>query len=112
MTDDMVPNAAARSIRPVTPRDLLAILFRQSRVILLTFSLLFLAVVAYLVLKAPAYEAHMSILVKRERIDPVVTTEEAPLPQFNQALAEQDLNSEVELLKSRDLIEKVVSNLK
>ncbi len=50
----------------------------------------------------------MKILVKRERVDPVVTAEASALPQFALAVTEEEMNSEVELLKSRDLLEKVV----
>jgi uncharacterized protein involved in exopolysaccharide biosynthesis len=54
------------------------------------------------------YEAGMKILVKRERVDPVVTAEAFALPQFALEVTEEEMNSEVELLKSRDLLEKVV----
>lgn len=56
------------------------------------------------------YQAEMKILVNRDRVDSVVTPDPnaavavTPLP----AVSEEDLNSEVELLKSRDLLEKVV----
>jgi polysaccharide biosynthesis protein PslE len=97
-----------RAALPATPRDLLALLLYHRAAIVRTFCGLAVAVFACLVLRVPTYEARMSILVKRERVDPVVTTEDAPLPRVNQALAEQDLNSEVELLRSQDLIEKVI----
>ena len=56
------------------------------------------------------YEAEMKILVNRERVDPVVTSnpEAQAGPSIVPVVSEEDLNSEVELLKSRDLLEKVV----
>src|SRR5436190_10997607 len=99
---------STRAALPATPRDLLTILLRHRVCIVATFCGLALLLFGYVALTKPAYEAHMSILVKRERVDPVVTTEETPLQQVNQGLAEQDLNSEVELLKSQDLIEKAI----
>ncbi len=56
------------------------------------------------------FEAEMKILVNRDRVDTVVTPDPnaaevvAPVP----AVSEEDINSEVELLKSRDLLESVV----
>ena len=49
----------------------------------------------------------MKILVKRERADPVVGSQNAQ-SFIVQDVALEDINSEVELLKSRDLLEKVV----
>ncbi|MBI3668282.1 MAG: hypothetical protein HY237_00645 [Acidobacteria bacterium] len=50
----------------------------------------------------------MKILVKRERVGPVVTTDRnAPIPA-RPDVSEEELNSEVELLKGRDLLERVV----
>ena len=56
-----------------------------------------------------SYEAHTSILVSRERMDPLVTT--ASTQQMLGAtppLTDEEINSEAELLKSRDILEKVV----
>ena len=55
------------------------------------------------------YESKMEILVNRERLDPVVTTESTnQLPQMAPQVTEEEINSEVELLQSRDVLEKVV----
>ncbi len=55
------------------------------------------------------YESRMEILVNRERLDPVVTTESTTqLPQMAPQVTEEEINSEVELLQSRDVLEKVV----
>jgi len=59
-------------------------------------------------LQANRYEAGVKILVKRERVDPVVTSEASTQSQFAPGVTEEEINSEVELLKSRDMLEKVV----
>jgi len=61
------------------------------------------------VLLSRNYESRMEILVNRERLDPVVTTESTTqLPQMAPQVTEEEINSEVELLQSRDVLEKVV----
>jgi uncharacterized protein involved in exopolysaccharide biosynthesis len=54
------------------------------------------------------YEAQMKILVKRERVEPVVSADPDVPTQARTDVTEAELNSEVELLRSRDLLEQVV----
>ena len=49
----------------------------------------------------------MKILVKRERVDPIMSADPNAPPQGRADVTEDELNSEVELLKSRDLLEQV-----
>jgi uncharacterized protein involved in exopolysaccharide biosynthesis len=91
-----------------TLRDLLAIAFRHRRLMMISFFGILLGAILVAVLQPHRYEAGMKILVKRERIDPVVTSEASAQPQFAREVTEEELNSEVELLKSRDLLEKIV----
>jgi uncharacterized protein involved in exopolysaccharide biosynthesis len=57
----------------------------------------------------PSYKAEMKILVRRERVDPVVTSQPNAPPQVVQEeITESELNSEVELLNSQDLLRRVV----
>src|SRR2546425_4593525 len=94
--------------RSPTLRDILAPMFRRSRLVVLSFLVIFLGALFSELLLPRQYEAQMKILVNRERVDPVVTTDRnAPLP-LRPDVTEEELNSEVELLKSRDLLEKVV----
>ena len=91
-----------------TPRDVLAIFFRQRRLLVSCFLLAFLAVLLYAAL-APNYEAHMKILVRRGRLDPVVTAQaSAPAEFTREEIAEEELNSEVELLSDEEMLRKVV----
>jgi uncharacterized protein involved in exopolysaccharide biosynthesis len=91
-----------------TIRDFLAIGFRQRRLIVNTFLGIFsiAAVIAFLLPKK--YEAQMKILVRHERADEVVSPErEAPV-QRQTEVSEEELQSEAELIRSRDLLGKVV----
>ena len=91
-----------------TLRDLLAVAFRRLRLIIVSFLAVFLAVLLCAYLKPNLYEAQMKILVKRERMDPLVTSDEKSQPQTDRGITEQEFNSDLELLRSRDLLEKVV----
>jgi uncharacterized protein involved in exopolysaccharide biosynthesis len=93
-----------------TRRDLLAVGFRHRRLMLISFIAIFLGVLLANFWMSNQYESRMKILVKGERVDPVVTPEPTAQRSFNMALGVtvEDLNSEVELLKGRDLLEKVV----
>ncbi|MBZ5513933.1 MAG: hypothetical protein LAN62_03650 [Acidobacteriia bacterium] len=98
--------------KSTTPRDLVAVVFRRRRLILYSFlGILLLAVLAALILPEQ-YQAQMVILVNRERVDPVVTSEQNNTAPVAPAVTEQDLNSEVALLQSQDLLEKVVRECK
>jgi uncharacterized protein involved in exopolysaccharide biosynthesis len=93
----------------LTLRDVLMPIFRQRRLAMLIFAGICMGTIVGLVLPRK-YEAEMKILVNRERVDAVVTPDPESVngPGIVPAVSEEDLNSEVELLKSRDLLERVV----
>jgi uncharacterized protein involved in exopolysaccharide biosynthesis len=92
----------------LTLRDVTSVLFRQKRVLLTSFVIIVLLFVLSGAL-TPSYKAEMKILVRRERVDPVVTSQPNAPPQVVQReITESELNSEVELLNSQDLLRKVV----
>lgn len=92
-----------------TLRDLLLPLFRHRRLMTLCFLGILLGSVAAAFLQGTKYEAHFRVLVKRERVDPLVTPEADPQSvQTPSPVTEEEINSEVELLKSDDLLQKVV----
>jgi uncharacterized protein involved in exopolysaccharide biosynthesis len=93
----------------ITERDLLAIGFRQQWTVVLSFLVIFLGVLTFVLLRPARYESEMKILVKRERADPVVTPGQSAQGQLWLGVTEEELNSEVELLKSRDLLAKVAA---
>src|ERR1700719_1631037 len=58
----------------------------------------------------PRYQSNIKILVKHERIDPLVSAEVAStMPQNLTGVSESEVNSEVELIKGQDLLERVVT---
>jgi len=95
----------------VTVRDAVAPLFRQRRVALMIFCGVFLGAVLSAFLMPRTYEAEMEILLNRDRVDAAVTPNLDAEPATTQVapVTEEDLNSEVELLKSRDLLASVVT---
>ena len=95
-----------RTRRTFSLRDLLAIGFRRRRLILLSFLATLAGAVAGAFLFAK-YESEVKILVQHKRSDPVVTAENN-VSQIDRSLAPDELNSEVALLTSRDLLQKVV----
>jgi uncharacterized protein involved in exopolysaccharide biosynthesis len=91
-----------------TARDLLAVCFRQKRLLSYTFLSVLVLILAYGLL-VPSYEAHMEVLLRRGRVDPVVTSGQSTPSQISRGeVTEEDLNSEVELLKDESLLRKVV----
>jgi len=90
-----------------TTRDVVAMIFRQKKILLLSFVVILLGIALSGVLM-PKYRAEMKILVRRERVDPVVTSQSNSLQFAREEVTEAELNSEVELLNSSDLLRKAV----
>jgi uncharacterized protein involved in exopolysaccharide biosynthesis len=91
-----------------TVRDIVAVPFRHRSAVIMAFVLVAAAVVVSGVW-LPKYEARMKILVQRQRSDAIVTSSaNAPVQYAGDEVSEEDLNSEVELLTSDDLLRKVV----
>lgn len=90
-------------------REVVSPLFRRSRILISTFVvLLTLSGLAAFLIPAP-YKAHMSVLVERDRLDPLVSTEATTqVINGSPSVTEEETNSEVELLQSHDVLEKVV----
>jgi uncharacterized protein involved in exopolysaccharide biosynthesis len=91
-------------------RDIVAPLFRRKRVLLLSFAITFATIVVLGIALPPSYNSQMSILVNRERLDSPVTTEATTeMITASNPVTEEEINSEAELLKSRDVLEQVVA---
>ena len=100
--------AGHQPVFALTARDIMAALFRHQRLLLISFTVILIAVVFSGVL-SPAYRSEMKLLVRRGRVDPVVTSQvNAPAPLLQEEISEPELNSEVELLNSQDLLRSVV----
>src|SRR5271165_1508389 len=99
---------------PVTPspsptlRELAALLFRHARLIAVSFAVVFLGLLLYAVL-SPRYEAHLTIMVRRGRSDPPISPQAANSLDFtHEAVSEEELNSEAELMRDDGLLREVV----
>lgn len=104
----VLSNGFSGSSKLLGPRNLLEIGFRRRRVFVTCFLTLFLGTVLAAALLPRRYESEIKILIRRERADPLVTAEKTAATQETPNLSEEDINSEVEILKSEDLLEKVV----
>lgn len=101
----LVPRSHA-SASP-TLRDIAAILFRQRTWFLASFCAVLVGTLIYGAL-LPSYQAEMKILVRRGRIDPLASSVPVNLAFERREVSEEDLNSEVELLRDNDLLRRVV----
>ena len=100
-----------RFAHPPSPtlRDLLAVVFRQRRLLLISFVGFFLAVVLYGLI-ARSYQSEMKVLVRRGRVDPVVSSTPSQAEFEREGVTEEELNSEVELLHDGEILRTVVRN--
>ena len=109
MSDEMVvsrkrgPGSASPTLR-----DVLAVIFRRRQLFVSAFLVVLAGTVLYGWL-TPSYQARMKVLLRRGRVDPVVTPEQKSPVEFTRPeISEEELNSEVELLRDQDLLRVVV----
>lgn len=89
-------------------RDVAAVVFRHWKAMLVVSALIVLATILA-GMWTPAYESQMKILVESRRTDAAVSSSSITPMQFSgNTITEEDLNSEVELLKGDDVLRKVV----
>src|SRR5215467_4984071 len=94
---------------PMTAREFLEIGYRRRGTFALCFAVVFLGAIVAAAILPKRYESELKILVHRERADPLVTAQQtAAVEQNLPSLTEEDINSEVSILRSQDLLEKVV----
>ncbi len=91
-----------------TMRELAIVLFRQRKLFVGVSGLVLVLAVVYAFAGA-TYRAHARVLVRRGRADPPVTAQPNAPPDFSRVeVTEEELNSEVELLKDDDVLRRVV----
>src|SRR5438094_4705661 len=93
----------------ISLRDGAGAMFRRKALVLLTFLTVVLgtAIVTYLL--PNKYESRMKILVKNQRVDVAITPEAtAVAPPVESEVTESQINPEIELLTTRDLLTQVV----
>jgi uncharacterized protein involved in exopolysaccharide biosynthesis len=98
---------SAYSGLPINVKDIVAIGFRHKRAMMLCFTAVFLGAVMVGILMPTSYQAHTKILIKRERVDPVISPGENAPVMVKDEVTEEELNSEVELLESDDVLSQV-----
>jgi uncharacterized protein involved in exopolysaccharide biosynthesis len=108
MPDEDLIRGRGQSPTP-TLRELAMVLFRQRRVFVCVSGLVLAAAVLY-AFAGTSYQANMKLLVRRGRADaPVSSQENAPLDLTRMAITEEELNSEVELLRDDEVLRRVVA---
>ncbi len=91
----------------LTLRELAMVLFRQRRIFLSVFGGIFVLALLYAIFGA-SYRAEVRILVRRGRSDPPAAAQQNAPPDFSRVeVTEEELNSEVELLKDDDVLRQV-----
>src|ERR1017187_3046744 len=88
--------------------ELGAILSRRKWQILTTFLLIAVGVAVATFMMPKQYEAHMKILVKNERADMAASAGSTPQSSYQGEVSETQINTEIELLNSDDLLRQVV----
>lgn len=93
-----------------TLRDLLAVGFRHKRAFALCFCGVLLGTMLAALLMPPTYRSETRILVKHERVDPIVSADQtAPMVQGrNDEVTEEQMNSEAALVTSDDVLRRTV----
>ncbi len=109
MNEPTFRNGNAQRAFSFTARDVVAIGFRHQRVLVLCFCGVVLGVLLSALVLPAKYRAETKLLVKRERVDPVVSPEQNAPMMFHDTVGEEEINSEVELIQSQDVLQKVVS---
>ncbi len=95
-------------LRPPGIREYVAIGFRWRRRLLFVFAVTALTGALVAFYAPPDYESAMKILVSRERLDPLIAADQIPAAAPRD-ISEEELNSEVELIKNDDVLRKVVA---
>jgi uncharacterized protein involved in exopolysaccharide biosynthesis/Mrp family chromosome partitioning ATPase len=112
MTEQIADTNFGRSTRSLTIRDFVYVLFRHKwKMVFFFFLVVCLAVTATLV-SSPIYRSEAKLLLKIGResvsLDPTATT--GPIMSVSQSRL-SEINSEIEILRGRDLIEKVIDSV-
>ncbi|MFZ0808554.1 MAG: Wzz/FepE/Etk N-terminal domain-containing protein [Candidatus Sulfotelmatobacter sp.] len=104
---NQLPTSGSDQNLSINVKDLVAIGFRHQRAMLLCFLAVFCGAVMVGILMPTSYQAHTKILIKRERVDPVISPGENAQIMVKDEVTEEEQNSEVELLESDDVMKQV-----
>jgi len=105
----VVSRQPIRKSQAMTLAEALEIGYRRRKTFGWCFVVIFLGAILAAVLMPRHYESEMKILIHRERADSLITGQQtAAVEQNLPSLTEEDINSEVAILTSEDLLESVV----
>jgi uncharacterized protein involved in exopolysaccharide biosynthesis len=88
-------------------KDFLAVAFRHKRIAGLCFFGILSGAILTAMLQPAEYSATTKFLVSKERVDPTVSSEQNSPVTVNSEVSEEQLNSEVELVRSPDILREV-----
>ena len=91
--------------------QILGAVSNRKLLILSVFLLVVVSGMTATLLITPKYEASMSILVTRDRVDPQISPSERPSDVSQKAISDEEFNSELELIKSSEVILGAVKEL-
>lgn len=96
--------------RIVSSRDVLFVIFKRQKLILTIFVITVATVALGIFLSKPVYESSVKVIINREVSESVLRI--APwYPLFRTFDLEEEINSEIELIKSRPVAEAVIDKL-
>jgi uncharacterized protein involved in exopolysaccharide biosynthesis len=98
------------ALRLPTLRDLVTPVFRYKRAAFLTAMAVMACTILLVLLTPKQYESEMKFLVKRERAETIVSPDSNSVAQNPTEVTEDELNSEVEVLRGHDLLSQVASS--
>jgi uncharacterized protein involved in exopolysaccharide biosynthesis len=82
--------------------------FRRRKVLAGSFVFVLFAAISAAIFLPKTYESEMRILVRKERVDPVVSAADAGGLSVRDLIMPEELNSEIELIRSDDVLRNVV----
>ena len=98
---------------PISLRDGASAVFRRRGLILFTFLAVIAGTIVVTLLLPNRYESRMKILVKNQRVDIAITPEATSgmnSPTVENEVSENQINSEIELLTSKDILTQIVKD--
>jgi uncharacterized protein involved in exopolysaccharide biosynthesis len=101
--------SSPNTLNAISVFDIAPVLRRRRLQILATFILVTAGVVAGTLAMPKQYEAHMKVLVKNERPQMVITPDRNDRADYRGEISEAEINSEIELLTSNNLLQQVVT---
>lgn len=105
----MAETVAETRAHAFAPRDLIEMVFRHRRTVLIILPGVFLAAVLFVLFAHRMYQSEMKILVQNTRGNLILSSEKSPSATTTAGdVTEQQINSQIEILHSRDVLDPVV----